>query len=76
MVFRQTDVSGNFKKKPKMSRSIHVTYKDIKHLSKKAIDEEAKDPDSLFRQWSRKLAIKDSVPRQRKQNSNNKDIDL
>ncbi len=59
-----------------MSRSIHVTYKDIKHLSKKAIDEAAKDPDSLFRQWSRKLAIKDSVSRQRKQNSNNKDIDL
>ena len=59
-----------------MSRSIHVTYKDIKHLSKKGIDEEAKDPDSIFRQWSRKLAIKDSVPRQRKQNSNNKNIDL
>jgi hypothetical protein len=59
-----------------MSRSIHITYKDIKHLSKKGIDEEAKDPDSLFRQWSRKLAIKDSVPRQRKQNSKNKNIDL
>jgi hypothetical protein len=71
-----SSVRGNFKKKPKMSRSIHVTYKDIKHLSKKAIDEEAKDPDSLFRQWSRKLAIKDSVPRQRKQNSKNKNIDL
>ena len=59
-----------------MSRSIHITYKDIKHLSKKAIDEEAKDPDSIFRQWSRKLAIKCSVPRQRKQNSNNKNIGL
>jgi len=59
-----------------MSRSIHVTYKDIKHLSKKGIDEEAKDPDSIFSQWSRKLAIKDSIPRQRKLNSNNKNINL
>ena len=59
-----------------MSRSIHITYKDIKQLSKKEIDEEAKDPDSIFRQWSRKLVIKDSVPRQRKQNSNNKNINL
>ena len=59
-----------------MSRSIHVTYKDIKQLSKKELDEEAKDPDSLFRQWGRKLAVKDSVPRQRKQNSKNKYIDL
>ena len=59
-----------------MSRSIHITYKDIKQLSKKEIDEEAKDPDSIFRQWSRKLVIKDSVPRQRKQNYNNKNINL
>jgi len=59
-----------------MSRSIHVTYKDIKHLSKKGIDEEDKDPDSIFSQWSRKLAIKDSIPRQRKLNSNNKNINL
>jgi hypothetical protein len=59
-----------------MSKSIHVTYKDIKLLSKKELNEEAKDPDSFFRQWGRKLLIKDSVPRQRKQNSKNKDINL
>jgi hypothetical protein len=59
-----------------MSGSIHITYKDIKHLSKKEIDEEAKDPDSIFRQWSKKLAIKDSVPKQRKQNPKNKNTEL
>lgn len=59
-----------------MSRSIHITYKNIKQLSKKEIDEEAKDPDSLFRQWAKKLYIKDTVPRQRKQNERNKNTDL
>jgi hypothetical protein len=59
-----------------MSRSIHVTYKNIKQLSKKEIDDEAKDPDSLFRQWAKKLSIKDTVPRQRKQNARNKNADL
>lgn len=59
-----------------MSRSIHVTYKNIKQLSKKDIDEEAKDPDSLFRQWAKKLSIKDTVPRQRKQIERNKKTDL
>jgi hypothetical protein len=59
-----------------MSRSIHVTYKDIKHLSKKALDEEAKDPDSSFRQWTKKLSIKDSVPRKRKQNKDDKSTEL
>lgn len=59
-----------------MSRSIHVTYKDIKKLSKREIGEDGKDPDSLFSQWAKKLNIKDSVPRQRKQNKKNKITDL
>lgn len=58
-----------------MSRSIHVTYKNIKQLSKKDLKEEAKDPDSLFRQWAKKLSIKDTVPRQRKQIARNKKTD-
>jgi len=59
-----------------MSRSIHITHKDIKKLSKREIVEEGKDPDSLFSQWTKKLNIKDSVPRQRKQNFKNKITDL
>lgn len=59
-----------------MSRSIHLTYKNIKQLSKKDIDEEAKDPDSLFSQWAKKLSIKDTVSRQRKQIAKNKKTDI
>jgi hypothetical protein len=59
-----------------MSRSIHVTYLDINHLSKNEIVEEAKDQDSLFVQWSKKLKIKDSIPRQRKLNPNIKNKNL
>ena len=51
-----------------MSRSYHVTYKkDIRKLSVKEIIEQSSDPNSDFREWSKKLAIKDAVPRQRKQ---------
>ena len=56
-----------------MSRSYHVTYKDVKHLSKKGIEEQSKDPNSLFSKWAKKLHIKVFVPKQRKQNKN---IDL
>lgn len=58
-----------------MSRSYHVTYKDIKQLSKKELDEAAKEPNSLFRQWAKKLNIKDSIPRQQRQNRGNKNMD-
>ncbi len=51
-----------------MSRSYHVTYKkDIKKLSVREIIEQSSDSNSDFSEWSKKLAIKDSVPRQRKQ---------
>ena len=53
-----------------MSRSYHVTHKDIKHLSKKGIEDQAKDPNSLFSKWAKKLHIKVFVPKQRKQNKN------
>jgi hypothetical protein len=49
-----------------MSRSYHVTYKDFKLLSKKGIDEEIRDPNSLFRQWAKKLSIKNSIPKLRR----------
>ena len=56
-----------------MSKSIHITYNDIKHLSAQGIEEESKDPDSDFSQWSRKLAIKNKVPKQRKEKFKSKD---
>jgi hypothetical protein len=57
-----------------MSKSIYVTHKNIKQLSVKGIYEEAKDPDSDFRQWAKKLSIEDTVPRQRKAKNKNTDL--
>jgi TfoX/Sxy family transcriptional regulator of competence genes len=50
-----------------MSRSIHITGKNFKGLSKKAIDEQADDPNSELRQWGRKSLLKDEVKKERKQ---------
>jgi hypothetical protein len=51
-----------------MSKSIHTTYKDIKGLTKKEIDNQVNDPDSDLAELSKKSAIKKSVIKQRKQN--------
>ena len=37
-----------------MSRSIHITKKNFKGLSKKELDEQANDPNSELKQWGRK----------------------
>ena len=41
-----------------MSRSIHVTKKNFKGLTKSEIDEQANEPDSDLNQWSEKSKIK------------------
>ncbi|MCU0347731.1 MAG: hypothetical protein MUC59_12395 [Saprospiraceae bacterium] len=48
-----------------MSKSIHVTSKNFKGLTKKEIDEQATDPDSELSQWSKKSAIKHAVKQER-----------
>ncbi len=49
-----------------MSRSIHVTYKSVKGLSKKEVDEQAGDPNSDLRQLARKSALKGWIRKARK----------
>lgn len=50
-----------------MSRSIHVTYKSVKGLSKKEVDEQASDPNSDLGQLGRKSALKKTIKKARKQ---------
>jgi len=49
-----------------MSRSIHVTYKNVRGLTKKEIDEQAADRTSELRQLGRKSELKKSVKKARK----------
>jgi hypothetical protein len=49
-----------------MSRSIHVTRKNFKGLSKSEINEQADDPTSDLNQWSKKKKIKEEVKAKRK----------
>jgi hypothetical protein len=54
--------------KPKfsaMSKSIHVTSKNFKGMSKLEIDEQATDPDSDLNQWGKKSAIKQKIKQER-----------
>lgn len=51
-----------------MSRSYHVTYKDVKSLSKNSIDEQLEDSLSMFSLWTKKIKMKVSILKQRKQN--------
>lgn len=41
-----------------MSRSIHITIKNFRALTKKEIDEQAIDPSSELAQWAKKKGIK------------------
>ena len=50
-----------------MSRSIHVTRKNFKGLSKSEIDEQAIDSGSDLNQWSKKKQIKKETIVKRKQ---------
>ena len=49
-----------------MSRSIHVTYKSVKGLSKKELDEQSANPNSDLRQFGRKSSLKKQVKKARK----------
>ena len=55
-----------------MSRSIHITKKNFKGLSKKALDEQVSDPDSELKMWGKKSVIKKAVKKGRK--ANKKDL--
>lgn len=50
-----------------MSRSIHITKKNFKGLSKRELDEQASDPNSELRQWGKKSSLKEEVKKSRKQ---------
>jgi hypothetical protein len=57
-----------------MSRSYHVTYKDIKNLSVKELEQAAENPNSILRIWAKKLGIKNSVSKIRKQKIDRKNL--
>ena len=50
----------------RMSRSIHITKKNFKGLTKSELDEQAEDPNSELRQWARKSLLKKEVTKKRK----------
>ena len=50
-----------------MSRSIHTTYRDLKGLTKKEIDEQFNDPNSDLAALAEKSAIKKKILKERKQ---------
>jgi len=54
-----------------MSKSIHITKKNFKGLTKAELDEQAKDPNSEFNEWVRKSLIKKEVKKKRKNEKTN-----
>jgi TfoX/Sxy family transcriptional regulator of competence genes len=54
-----------------MSRSIHITKKNFKGLTKKELDEQAEDPNSELREWVRKSELKKEIKKKRKNEKNN-----
>ena len=57
-----------------MSRSIHITSKNFRGLTKSEIDEQYIDPTSELSQWSDKLHIKKSTVKDRKQQKTKRKI--
>lgn len=49
-----------------MSRSIHITRKNFKGLTKSEIDEQANDPNSELRKWGKKSNLKETIKKERK----------
>ena len=49
-----------------MSKSIHITIKDFKGLTKEEIDKQAADPNSDLNKWSEKKKIKKEVKLERR----------
>jgi hypothetical protein len=50
-----------------MSKSIHITIKNFKGLTKKQLAEQFIDPDSDLAKWGKKSGIKSKVKKSRKQ---------
>jgi len=50
-----------------MSRSIHTTYKDLKGLTKRELDEQFNDPNSDLAALVKKSSVKKKVLKERKQ---------
>jgi len=51
-----------------MSKSIHITVKDFKGLTKAEIDNQASNPNSDLNKWNEKSKIKREVKLDRKRN--------
>jgi len=51
-----------------MSKSIHITKKNFKGLTKAELDEQAQDPNSELNQCSQKSLLKKEVKKKRKNN--------
>ena len=49
-----------------MSKSIHITIKNFRGLTKAQLDEQFADPNSDLKQWSKKSAIKKEIKKKRK----------
>ncbi|WP_162628177.1 hypothetical protein [Arcticibacterium luteifluviistationis] len=49
-----------------MSKSIHITKKNFKGLTKAELDQQAQDPNSELREWALKRAKKKEVKKNRK----------
>jgi len=54
-----------------MSRSIHITRKNFKGLTKIELDKQFEDPDSELREWARKKELKKEIKRNRKNEKSN-----
>lgn len=54
-----------------MSRSIHITRKNFKGLTKKELDEQTENPNSELREYVRKSELKKEIQRKRKNEKNN-----
>ncbi len=50
----------------KMSKSIHITKKNFKGLTKTELDVQALDSNSELSQWARKSSLKKEVKKNRK----------
>jgi len=49
-----------------MSKSIHITIKDFKGLTKEEINRQASDPNSDLNKWNEKSKIKKEIKLERK----------
>ena len=49
-----------------MSKSYHVTFRDLKGKTRKEMDEMANDPDSILNELAKKSYVKKEVKKQRK----------